>query len=76
MDNGFVLLIEKEAMWAEMLQQVLKDNEIPSIAVPVYGAGLTIRAGVKERLRVYVLAESRFKATELLHSLFSLDEIP
>ena len=52
MDNGYEFLTEKEAMWAEMLAQVLKDNGIEYVAVPVHGAGMTLRTGVHERLRI------------------------
>ena len=40
MNNGYVLLVEKEEMWAQMLIQVLKDNNIPCSALPVHGAGV------------------------------------
>lgn len=71
MNNGYEFLIEKELIWAEMLVQVLKDNGIECVAVPVYGAGLTIRAGVGERLKIYVPAESKPKSQELAEEMFS-----
>ena len=71
MNEGYVLLVEKEEMWAKMLIEVLEDNNIPCTALPVYGAGLTIRTGMKERLKVYVPSENLEKATELLNELFS-----
>ena len=73
MNDDFELLAEKEAMWAEMLMQVLKDNGVQCVSFPVYGAGLAIRAGVRERLRVFVPKESRQKALELLEELFPED---
>ena len=33
MDNGYELLVEKEEMWAQMLMQVLQDNDIPCTAL-------------------------------------------
>ena len=70
MNNDFVLLVEKEAMWAEMLQEVLKDNDVPCVAIPVFGAGLTLKTGMQERMRVLVPPEKKQKAEELLHELF------
>ncbi len=70
MNGEYVLLTEKEAMWAEMFQQVLKDNCIPCVAIPVYGAGLTLKAGMRERWKIYVSSENRLRAEELLHALF------
>ncbi len=70
MDKGYELLIEKEAMWAGMLQEVLKDNDIPCVAIPVYGAGMTLKTGIQERLRILVPAEQKSRAEELLGELF------
>lgn len=70
MNTGYELLVEKEAMWAEMLMQVLKDNDIPYTSLPVYGAGFTIKTGTQERLQVYVPVECKAEALELLHELF------
>ena len=71
MEKKFVFLTEKEEMWARMLLEVLKDNGIPCAAEKVYGAGLVLRGGVKERLRIYVPQESMEKASDLVNELFS-----
>ena len=76
MSNEYVLLVEKEEMWAKMLMQVLRDNEISCTALPVHGAGFIIQTGLQEQLRVYVPAESMAKASELLEMLFSAEAIP
>ena len=68
--SKFAFLAEKEAMWAEMLMQVLKDNGIPCTAEPVYGAGLVMKTGMKERLKVFVAAEKEPQAEEILQELF------
>ena len=73
MNGDYEFLAEKEAMWAEMLEQVLKDNGIPCVAVPVFGAGFTMKTGVQDRLRIFVPAESRPVAEDLLHELFPND---
>lgn len=75
MKNGYVLLSEKEEMWAKMLMQVLEDNNVPCAAIPVYGAGFSIRTGIQERLKVYVPAENLMQATELVEELFSAESI-
>ena len=70
MNDSFVLLAEKEAMWAEMLSQVLRDNGVACVAVPVFGAGLTLKSGMQERLRIYVPDDSLTRARELMEELF------
>ncbi len=74
MNNDFVLLVEKEAMWAGMLQEVLKDNAISCVAIPVFGAGLTLKTGMQERMRIFVPPEKKLKAEELLHELFPSED--
>ncbi len=69
--TNYEFLTEKETMWAEMLMQALKDNGIPYTATPVYGAGLVMKAGMKERMKIYVPGENKAKAEEILERLFS-----
>ena len=76
MRDDYELLVEKEAMWAEMLEQVLQDNGVNCVAVPVYGAGMVLRGGVQERYKLYVPKEKVAEATELLNELFSNAELP
>ena len=71
MDSDYVFLTEKEAMWAEMLMEALQKANIPSTSVPVYGAGLVMRAGVQEWLRIYVPLANKPQAEELLEELFT-----
>ena len=75
MNNEYVLLVEKEEMWARMLMDVLKDNGIPCSALPVYGAALALKAGKQEHLRVYVPSSYHPQAAELLDALFSAEVI-
>ena len=75
MSSEFEFLVEKEAMWAEMLMQVLENNDIPCVSQPVYGAGFTMRTGVQEWLRIYVPAEALLQATDLMNILFSPESI-
>lgn len=71
MGANYILLTEKEAMWSEMLMEVLRDNNIPCISQPVYGAGLTLKAGMQECFKVYVASEKLNEAEDLLQVLFS-----
>ncbi|WP_298031898.1 hypothetical protein [uncultured Dysosmobacter sp.] len=71
MNTDYEFLAEKEAMWAEMLMQVLKKNDIPYTAIPVYGVGLVMKAGMQERLKIYVPSGEKARAEELLEELFS-----
>lgn len=70
MTQPFVFLTEKEAIWADMLMQMLKDNRIFCKASPVYGAGMVMAAGARERMRIYVPAEKLTEAVELMNAFF------
>ncbi len=70
MDSEFILLTEKEAMWAEMVMEVLRDNGVPCASMPVLGAAFSMRTGTPERLKVYVPEEKRAEAQELMAELF------
>lgn len=74
METDFEFLTQKEAMWAQMLIQVLKDNNVPYTAIPVHGAGLTIKTGMRESLNIYVPKEAKEKAQELMEALFPESE--
>ena len=71
MERNYVLLTEKEEMWAKLLMVVLQDRGIRYISEPVHGAGMVLRAGLSERLRVYVPVEKKREAEGLMEELFS-----
>ena len=73
MGNGYVLLTEKEEMWARMLLNVLEDHEIPCASLPVYGAGFAMRTGMQDSLQVFVPSEKLAPASELMQELFSAE---
>ena len=75
MDEGYVLLVEKEEMWARMLMEVLEDNGVACAALPVYGAALSLKTGLQERMRVFVPSEKLTAAKELVEELFSVQAI-
>ena len=57
-----------------MLMQILKDNGIPCIASPVFGAGLVVKNGMHDRLRVSVPADRLADAQDILEAYFAEDE--
>lgn len=73
METDYVLLAEKEEMWAKMLMQVLEDNNISCTALPVYGAGVVMKTGMQERMKVYVPSKSKASAENLMNELFAGD---
>ena len=75
MEHGYEFLAEKEEMWAKMLVEVLEDNHIPCITMPVYGVGLVIKTGKQECLRIYVPEQHLQVATDLYNMLFSEESI-
>ena len=74
MSNRYKFLIEKEEIWAKMLIDVLKSNGIPCATRSVHGAGMVVRAGKTEWIRIYVPEESFQRASELTGELFSGEE--
>ena len=75
MNGEYVLLLEKEEMWAKMLMQVLEDNHVPCTTIAVNGAGFSIKTGIQDRLRIYVPSEKLPQAMDLVDALFSEDSI-
>ena len=73
MNQEYVLLTEKEEMWARMLMEVLKDNGVACTSVPVHGAGFSLKTGMQDSLRIFVPAEKLTQAKELLEALFSAE---
>ncbi len=71
MNADYEFLTEKQAMWAETLMQVLKENGIDCTALPVHGAGVTMKTGMQEWLKIYVPGEDKPKAEALMQQLFS-----
>lgn len=70
MNTGYEFLVEKDGMWARMFMEILRNNHIPCTFFPADGVGLAIRSGVRERLRIFVPAEKKPQAEELLGEIF------
>ena len=65
-------LTEKEMLWAGMLEDVLKQNDIPFFTKQILGAGLALKIGpMSERCRFYVPYSHFQEADELVESLFA-----
>ncbi|MBO4298868.1 MAG: helix-turn-helix domain-containing protein [Clostridia bacterium] len=64
-------LVEKDAVWAGMLADVLKQEGIPFLQQGAMGAGMAARTGfMTERYRFFVAGEHLPKAMEIVEELF------
>ena len=64
-------LIEKESLWSGMLADVLSQKSIPFSPKPLFGAGLSMKAGpAMERYRFYVPFSFYPAAQEIVEELF------
>lgn len=66
----YCFVLEKEDLWAKMFMEILKENNIPYMYLPVVGAGTIIKTGGMERYKIYVPYEKRIEAIELIDSVF------
>lgn len=73
MNQEYVLLLDKEEMWARMLTQLLDDNGIPYVTVLVYGTGMVLKTVTQERLRVFVDRKNFLQVSDLAEALFSAE---
>ena len=72
--EDLVFLVEKQAMWAEMLMDVLKQEEIPYSFRGSLGAALAMSVGrEKEYFKIYVPYNYFEKAHDVVEGLFSGD---
>ena len=70
MKNGYVLLTEKEEMWAKMLVDVLRDNGVACEALSVNGAGFAIKTGIQDTYKMDVDKDKLDEAKTLYCELF------
>ena len=71
METCYELLLIKDEMWAKMLMEVLRDNDIPCTAIPLRGAAFAMKTGLQDQLKVYVPAEKLDEAQTLVQELFA-----
>ena len=70
--DDLCFLTEREAIWAEMLEDVLKQNNIPCLTKNVLGAGLALKVGpMSERVRFYIPYSRLQNAKAIVDELFS-----
>lgn len=75
MENDVCYLTEREQIWGEMLEDVLKKNGIPYIIRRTLGAGLSMSIGAMlECYRFYVPFAALEAAQEIVDELFPEDE--
>ncbi len=73
--NEPCFLVEKDAVWAGMLADVLRQEGVPFLQQGAMGAGLAARTGfMAERYRFYVAGEDLTKAKEIVEELFGNKE--
>lgn len=70
--DDLCFLTERELMWGEMLEDVLRQHRIPVLEKRLLGAGVTARIGpMFERVRLYVPYSHLPEAQEAAMGLFS-----
>lgn len=70
--DDLCFLTERELMWGEMLEDVLKQHHIFVLEKRVLGAGVTAKIGpMFEHIRLYVPYSNLREAQEIVESLFS-----
>lgn len=73
--DDICLLTECNTIWGGMLEDVLKQNNIPAMSQSNIGAGLSSRIGqLNERLKFYVPYEYLAAAGEIVEELFGQNE--
>ena len=75
MNDCYELLLIKEEMWARMLMEVLKDNDIPCTSLPVRGAAFAMKTGLQDEMKIYVPVGKMAEAQVLAQELFSDEEV-
>ena len=68
--NDPCFLCEKQIVWGEMLEEALKNNDIPVMIKKRWGAGMALKVGpMMEQVRIFVpfscLEDSKRIASEL-----------
>ena len=75
-DGDFCFLTERQALWAGLLADVLKQEGILFVKKSVQGAGLAAKIGpLAERIRFYVPYDRYSAAKELETAVFSAESL-
>lgn len=70
--NDYCFLVEKDAVWAGVLEDCLRQNGIPCLTQSAKGAGLTVKTGsMFDSIRFYVPYFRFHEAQDLTEQLFA-----
>ncbi len=69
-----VYLVEKDHIFTESIEEILAQNNIPSLKKPLFGAGLAPRTGYAETYQIYVPFRFYDKAKELIYNFIEKEE--
>lgn len=71
--DDMCFLTEKELLWSEMLEDVLKQNNIPVLTKKMLGIGMALKIGpMSERVRFYVPYSYLQESEMIVEGLFSM----
>ena len=74
-EDDLCFLIERDVIWSEVVEDLLKENDIPYLTKGRMGAGLAISVGpMFEKNRYYVPYACLEKARELMIAVFEKGE--
>lgn len=66
-------LTEKELLWSEMLEDVLRQNNVPFLTKKALGIGMALKVGpMRESVRFYVPYSYLQEVQIIIESLFSV----
>lgn len=71
--DDMCFLTEKELLWSEMLEDILRQNHVPFLTKKALGIGMALKVGLmRERVRFYVPYSHLQEAQMIIESLFSV----
>lgn len=71
--NDMCFLTERELLWSEMLEDVLRQNSVPFLTKKALGIGMALKVGpMRESVRFYVPYSHLQEAQMIIESLFSV----
>ena len=71
--EDFCFLTEPEPLWAQALEDLLRDNGVEFRSRNVHGAGMVSKTGIPQRIRFFVPYRDYQKARELNDAFFRAD---
>ena len=68
--KDYCFLVEKEEMWTKMLQELLQNNRVPTVLIPMLGAVISLKSGRAELYQIFVSYAHLKQAADLLQMAF------